>query len=101
MVQNCLTEENGKYACILGEGAAHEVIDCIGMQFNMDESPISGWEVGLLDIHHLWCYFLYLFIHLWRSTFTIEGSLRVHAREMIAHFVPLYVPWTLLAGNGV
>ena len=31
MVQNCLTEKDGKYVRILGEGAAQEVIDCIDM----------------------------------------------------------------------
>ena len=96
MVQKSLTEEDGKYDRIMGEGAAQEVLDCIGMRFNMDGGPIPGRRVGLLDKHHLWCYFMDPFNHLWRSTFKIEGGLRVNAKEMIAHFVPLYAPRALL-----
>ena len=31
MVQKCLMEEDGMYDHILGEGAAQEVLNCIGM----------------------------------------------------------------------
>ena len=72
------------------------MLDCIHVLFNMDGSPISDGEVGLLDKHHLWCYFLDPFSHLWLSTFKIEGSLWVHVREMIAHVAPLYAPQALL-----
>ena len=54
MVHKSLTEEDGKYDRIMGEGAAQEVLHCIGMRFNMDESPIPGQKVGLLNKHHLW-----------------------------------------------
>ena len=89
-------EEDGKYDPILGEGSAQEVLNCIGVRFNMDGSPIPNQKVDLLDKHHQWCYFLDPFNHLWRSTFKIEGTLRVHTREMIAHFLPFYAPRALL-----
>ena len=62
----------------------------------MDGGSIPGHRVGLLDTHHLWCYFMDPFNHLWRSTFNIEGGLHVNAKEMVAHFVPLYAPQALL-----
>ena len=52
------TEESqggdGKYDRILGEGEVQEVLNCIGMRFNMDGSPIPGRKVGLLAKHYPW-----------------------------------------------
>ena len=78
------------------ESVAQKVLDCIGIWFNMDGNPILGRKVGLLEKYYLWCYFMDPPNHSWRSTLKVEGSLQVHARNMIAHCVPLYVPYALL-----
>ena len=92
MVTEIIGKENGKYDRILGEGAAQEVVDCIAVRFNMDGRPIPGRKVPLLDKQNLWTLFMDPYSFLWRSTFSIVGSLRAHATEMIAFFVPHHAP---------
>ena len=58
----------------------------------MDGRPITGRNVPLLDKQNLWTLFMDPYSFLWRSTFSIVGSLRAHATEMIAFFVPHHAP---------
>ena len=91
-VNKTLIEDACKYDPIMGKGAAQEVIDCIGIQFNMDGKPIPGCNVPLLDKQHLWSLYMDPFSHIWESTFKMEGSTRAHAIEMVAHYVQLWAP---------
>ena len=68
MVVGIIAKENGKYDCILGKGAAHEVIGCIAVQFDMDGKPITDHKVSLLDKQNLWTLFMDPYSFLCRRT---------------------------------
>ena len=92
MVTQTLTRDDGMYDCIMGGGAAQEVVDCIHIRFNLDCQPISGRQVPLLDKHHAWTNMCDPFGFLWRSTFLFDGNVRTTAIDMITHYVPLWAP---------
>jgi len=74
----------------LGAGAGKEVMEVLGVRFNLDGSPVPGRKVGFLDEFHIWCFMVDPYSDEWRNSFKFanEGGLRALATNMIAHFVP-------------
>ena len=74
----------------LGEGAAQQVMDMLGVRFNMDGLPPPGAKVGFRDSFHIWCFLCDPTNWEWRNILKLEGQggLMFHATSMINHFVP-------------
>ena len=58
-------------------------------KFNLDEKPIPGYKIHLLDKQHLWSLYMDLSSHIWQSTFKMEGNTRAREINMTAHYVLL------------
>ena len=74
----------------LGAGARKEVMEVLGVRFNLDGSPVPGRKVGFLDEFHIWCFMVDPYSDEWCNSFKFanEGGLWTLATNMIAHFVP-------------
>ena len=82
--------EGDNFDLNLGVGAGKEVMEVLGVRFNLDGSPVPGRKVGFLDEFHIWCFMVDPYSDEWRNSFKFanEGGLRALATNMIAHFVP-------------
>ena len=82
--------EGDNFDLNLGAGAGKEVMEVLGVRFNLDGSPVPGRKVGFLDEFHIWCFMVDPYSDEWRNSFKFanEGGLRALATNMIAHFVP-------------
>ena len=88
-LESQLHSDDGMVDQILGPGSSKEMDEIFQPRFNMDGKPPAGRIVGLLDDYHIWCLLCDPHSHEWRSSFKIEGVIRVHVKNMIEFFVPI------------
>ena len=86
-VKKALAQDNGEFDRVLGDGSSEEVMGVIAGRFNFDCKPPPGRKVGLLDLHHMWCFMMDPYNSDWRGTLHIDANICAVAKAMIAHFI--------------